>query len=196
MKRGENLVFVGRVLYRSAKSDSNSDFIELQDLEGLDIRMSLNRSGMLKHMFTLTKKGAMFVSAPFSTVDLCGDYEVEVALVADNQVVVCRNEAYVNIQDSALGKNIAETLILTSEVGNQSTTTTLPDGEFEYIVELAQTGSEAEINSWSDCGGETALSCFLGTILKGDSVNIYYSDSREEAIESSKNDQNNFYVWE
>ncbi len=169
MKQGEKLNYAGRVKRRAR--GSGADFEVVSDLNPYGIEMALTNGSEEVHRFEVYKKSGGFITDYFDTSAVATTYRLEVSLIIDGVQIAAGNNATVKIEPGVLSKAIGETLPTPIPVPSSEDRGTIESGEWEYLIEVAQSGSEMSINSWSS-REEISLFCF-GTVLKGPPGDTY-----------------------
>lgn len=138
----------------------------ISDLSPYGISVALTNSVTIVHRFAVTKAEGSFITSGYTISTLPTTHTLEVALTIGDNVIVARNTSSVKIETSVLGKVLAAELATTESTTSSPTTGDIEAGEWEYQIELARSGSEAQLNGWSDRSEVVTLA--LGTLLKGE----------------------------
>ncbi|MFI3249288.1 MAG: hypothetical protein R3Y39_09210, partial [Rikenellaceae bacterium] len=187
MKQGEKLHYLGKVSRR--ENNTQDEFEQVADLSGINIYVSLQKSGREIARPTVIYKDGYFATEPIDTTSLYGDYHTEVGFIIDGEAVISCNRVPLSIDRSPLGVEVGSVEVEpTEQVYDQSA---IDAGYYEYRVELVQSGNTLAIDKWYSYD---KMMLAMGAVFKGDAFT--YDDFTDEQKAELKGEQGDAFTYD
>ncbi len=165
IQQGEFLQYAGKLL-RRAKGSIDYEVVEELSPYRIELVLINRTSKKIATTFKTYKHESYFCTDAINTLDLTtGSYILTLALVVEGVAVIANNSVGLTIEGSVLGRSLKPDLILPDYGEASPTEGVIEEGEWEYSVKLARSGSDVVINGWSD--EAEIVSFIMGTLLRG-----------------------------